>query len=163
MKKSLYLALLSLAMAFFSLGNPASTVLASSRQSSTTNHISTASVQRGRRFCFPHCRTAYNQYFHGNAYSGLHETFRGHNLNNGGSQGHNRGRMIGYGANAGNLIVSRHRLSPYSSVNQHFSGNAYSRNRFHFVGYNQNNVGNQGLNEGYNEDHSANAGNQFVN
>jgi hypothetical protein len=31
------------------------------------------------------------------------------------------------------------------------------------VGYNQTNSGNQGFNEGYNEDHGANGGNQIVN
>lgn len=104
-----------------------------------------------------------NQHFSGNSYSWTPGYFEGHNFNNSGNQGLNRGSNINYGSNGGNLIVNQGRSGRYLRVNQYFAGNSYSHDKGTFVGYNENNTGNQGCNRGYNEDHGANGGNQVVN
>lgn len=163
MKKSLYPTILGLTIALFSLVSTAPTAFASTRQVSTTHKASTASMRTVSRSCHPNCWPTHNQYFHGNAYSGLHQTFKGHNMNNSGNQGHNRSFNRSFDTNGGNLIVNHGRSSRYPRIIQHFYGNSYSRNRQYFVGYNENNAGNQGLNDGVNESHAGNAGNMIAN
>ena len=163
MKRGLHLAILSTLIALLSLVSGAMPAFASTRRTTAT-HTQHATTIRAEKYGFrPGRWRTHNQYFHGNSYSHLHFTFRGHNLNNSGNQGRNRGYNRNFGSNGGNLIVNRGRNSGYQRTNQYFQGNSYSLNRGNFIGYNQNNTGNQGDNEGYNEDHGANGGNQIAN
>ncbi len=162
MKKSAYLAILSTLIALLSLASGISPAFASTRHS-TVAHRKSAAIMGAENYGFhPKGWQTHNQYFHGNAYSHIHFTFRGHNLNNSGNQGHNRGYNQNFGSNGGNVIVNRGRTR-YQRTNQYFDGNSFSWNHGQFEGYNQNNTGNQGFNEGSNEDHGGNAGNQIVN
>lgn len=163
MKKQVCLTLLSVLLALLTLaswgGAPA---FASTRQAQVSRQ-QTASC--GRAAHFPVCPgfwRVHNQYFHGNSYSYLHFNFQGHNLNNSGNEGHNRGLSQNFGGNGGN-IVSNHRAGSPQRTNQWYEGNSYSRNVGSFRGYNLNNSGNEGYNQGVNEDHGGNAGNQIVN
>ncbi len=104
-----------------------------------------------------------HQYFSGNSYSWDRIKFTGHNLNNTGNQGRNYGYSVNYGGNGGNMIVNRARSGHAGRVSQYFSGNSYSHGTIDFVGSNENNSGNQGLNYGHNEDHGGNAGNTIIN
>jgi hypothetical protein len=105
----------------------------------------------------------HDQYYHGNAYSNNHLTFRGSNQNNSGNQGHNRSYNQNYGGNAGNILQNRGHFYAHLHTRQYFSGNSYSHNWVTSIGCNQYNSGNQGYNEGVNEDHGGNGGNQIVN
>lgn len=162
MKKRVHLAILVTLLAGLSLVSGVSPAFASTRQA-TTPHIRSATVIRAEHAGFhPRGWQTHNQYFHGSTYSGYNLTLRGHNQTNTGNQGRNRGYNQNFSANGGNLIVNRGR-SRYQRTNQYFSGDSYDHNRLHLIGYNQNNTGNQGDNEGYNEDHGSNGGNQIVN
>ncbi len=163
MKKNLYLTGLSTLIVLLSLVSGVSPAFAATKHA-TVSQVPSAIILRAEPSGWhPSYWQTHNQYFHGNSYSHIHLTFRGHNQNNSGNQGHNRGYNRNFGSNAGNLIVNHGGSSRYQRTNQYFSGNSYSRNHGYFIGYNQNNTGNQGYNEGYNEDHGGNGGNQIVN
>ncbi len=163
MKKSLYPTILGILIALSSLATPAPTTFAAAGRATTAHRVSTVNIKTHSSHCYPHCWSAHNQSFHGNSYSHLHETFRGHNLNNTGNQGDNSGRNVNFGANGGNLAANGGRTNRYSSINQHFAGNSYSRDTGYFAGNNLNNSGNQGRNRGYNVDYGSNGGNLIVN
>lgn len=163
MKKSLYPTILGILIALSSLATPAPTTFAAAGRATTAHRVSTVTLKTYRSQCYSHCWPVHNQSFHGNSYSHLHETFRGHNLNNSGNQGDNSGSNVDYGSNGGNLVADGRRTSRYSSINQHFAGNSYSRDRGYFAGNNLNNSGNQGRNRGYNVDYASNGGNLIVN
>lgn len=160
MKKSIWIVLLSCLIALLSLAGEVTPAFASTAmpRSRSAMHI-----RNGWAHFHPGSWQTHHQYFHGSTYSGLHLTFRGHNQNNSGNQGHNRGFNQNFGGNGGNMIANHRRASRYQRTYQSFHGISYSRSSLDFVGYNQNNSGNQGDNEGYNEDHGSNAGNQIVN
>ncbi|HEY3993631.1 MAG TPA: hypothetical protein VGM01_12240 [Ktedonobacteraceae bacterium] len=162
MRKRVYLAILTTLIAGVALVSGVSPAFASTRQT-TVPHAPSAMSMRAEYTSFhPRGWLTHNQYFHGSAYSGLHLTLQGHNQNNVGNQGYNRGYNRDFGANGGNLIINRG-WSRYQRTNQYFFGNSYNHNSLNSIGYNQNNTGNQGDNQGINEDHAGNGGNQMVN
>jgi len=164
MKKKIYLVILSTLIALLSSGGWGGITAFASTSQAQTVRKQMATGDRAGTFpvCSMFCRS-HAQYFHGNSYSYLHFNFRGHNLNNSGNQGHNRGYAQNFGGNGGNLLTNRRRTGNSQRTSQWYDGNSYSRNFGSFSGYNQNNSGNQGYNEGVNEDHGGNAGNQIVN
>lgn len=163
MKKSLYPTILGILIVLASLATPAPTTFAAAGRATTAHRVSIVTIKTHRSHCYRHCRTGLNQSFQGNSYSHLHEPFHGHDLDNSGNQGDNRGYNVNYGSNGGNLAVNRGKSSHYSHINQHFSGNSYSHDRAEFIGHNLSNSGNQGRNRGYNVNYGSNGGNLIVN
>lgn len=164
MKKRVYLAILSTLLALLSLGALGGVpAFASTSQIQAFQKQTVTGSRAEKSSACPRCGQSHNQYFHGNSYSYLHFNFRGHNLNNSGNQGRNRGYAQNFGSNGGNMFINRRRTGIAQGTNQWYSGNSFSRNVGIFRGYNLNNSGNQGDNEGVNEDHGGNAGNQIVN
>ncbi len=164
MKKGVYFSILSVLLALFSFGGwGAGLAFASTSQAQAFHKQAVPGVRAGNFPACPRCGGVHSQYFHGNSYSYLHFNFQGHNLNNSGNQGRNRGYAQNFGGNGGNMITNRRRREGAQRTDQWYSGNSYSRNVGNFRGFNLNNSGNQGDNEGVNEDHGGNAGNQIVN
>lgn len=163
MKKCLYLIIMSstLSVLFFLL--TLSPAFASSRKVTIAQHTSVASIKATQAHFHPPSWQEHTQIFRGTTYTHLHLTFRGHTQNNSGNQGYNRGYNRSFGNNGGNLVVNRGRASQFQRTRQIFFGESYSASRLEFVGYRQNNTGNQGVNDGVNEDHGGNGGNQIVN
>ena len=166
MRRSIYLMMLSACVALCSLALGLSPAFASTRQATVARSHFTARVSTGRAHFRPtgwQSLQEHNQFFRGTTYSHIHLTFQGHDQNNSGNQGYNRGFNQNFGNNGGNLIANHGRASRYQRTNQIFYGTSYSNGGLDAIGYSQNNTGNQGLNDGYNEDHGGNAGNQIAN
>lgn len=87
----------------------------------------------------------------------------GHDQNNTGNHGHNRGHNQDNSVNSGNQLSQLQRLGGYRRINQYFYGNSDYDNKIISNGYNQSNTGNNGLNDGFNQDNSVNNGNQIIN
>jgi hypothetical protein len=163
MKKWFSLALLGTAIALLSLAYGARPASAASRHVTARHTPAAVMLRTTPSRWHPRGWQSHDQYYHGDAFSHNRLTFRGHNQNNSGNQGHNRGYNQNYGGNAGNELLNRHLSHAHLHTRQFFSGNSYSHNYVTSIGYNQYNSGNQGYNEGVNEDHGSNGGNQIVN
>jgi hypothetical protein len=163
MKKCVLLASLSIVIALACLASGAPPAFASTRQVTVAQSKFVGIIRAEKHGFHPRSWQEHTQYFHGDTYSHIHLRFRGHTQNNTGNQGHNRGYNQNFGANGGNLLINHSRTRRTQRTNQYFVGSSYGRSSLDFSGYNQNNSGNQGLNDGYNEDHGNNAGNQIVN
>lgn len=162
MRKCFSLAVLGISIALLSLTHGVTPAFASTWYPAVLHKPSTSVVPAEPVRWHPSGWQDHYQYFHGNSYSGDHLTFRGHNQNNSGNQGYNRRHNYNFGANAGNLVINHNKAS-HQRTHQYYSGNSVGHNWGYFIGYNQNNTGNQGHNDGLNEDHGGNAGNQVVN
>jgi hypothetical protein len=163
MKKYLYLVLFSMLIALFSLITGISPALAASKQAAGAQRKFAVSMRTAPIHFQPGSWQEHSQLFHGTTYTHIHLTFQGHNQNNTGNQGYNRGYNQNFGNNGGNMVTNHGRASQYQRTRQSFYGTSYSESGLKAIGYNQNNTGNQGVNDGYNEDHGGNAGNQIVN
>lgn len=162
MRKGVQLVILSAVIALLCLV-VAPHAHASTRQATTVQKKLAVASQGGGQDFHPNDGQEENQFYRGNAFSHTRIHLRGHTQNDLGNQGVNRGVNKNYAANGGNLIVHSRKNRQHQRINQVFEGNSYSFSRINVAGYNQDNSGNQGLNEGLNVGHGANGGNQIVN
>lgn len=87
--------------------------------------------------------------------------YRGHNQGNSGNSAVNRWYTEDHSSNAGNQIIHRGAIW-HSRNNQLFRQMTRNSQNSSYVGYQQGNSGNSGVNRGYNRDTSGNLGNQDI-
>ena len=88
--------------------------------------------------------------------------YQGHDQENSGNFGYNRGYNEDSSGNTGNQIISQGAIRPGRN-NQYYEIFINNSSNSHFSGYMQGNSGNSGTNEGVNRDASGNLGNQILN
>jgi hypothetical protein len=88
--------------------------------------------------------------------------FIGQDQGNNGNTGHNWGSIVDHSLNSGNQIIVRHWTGLNIRRGQSLFGSAGSYNHVFFVGINQGNTGNSGVNENSIDDGDRNSGNQVI-
>lgn len=173
MRRGFYPVMLSIVLACLCLASSVPPVFAASAHvsASALRGSSAAPVHRWRRahwqrnspgrWGFWHL-SELNQYRHGNSDFNSPKYSVGHNIGNSGNSGHNRGWNQDNDSSGGNQLIAGNRLAHFRRINQYYYGNSDFNNPAYHRGYNQENNGNSGLNDGINQDNSSNDGNQII-